>query len=252
MSNIRELVLDTETTGLNPETGDKLVEIGIVELIGHRPSGKDRHFYINPQRSVPLDAFNIHGLDYDFLKDKPLFSDIADELLAFIGNDKIIIHNASFDIKFLNTELLLSNKRTIDSKQTFCTLEYARKRDGNKRSSLDALSKEFRNDVLDRLTVNRTKNGGHGALLDSYILAEVYLGLIGGREPDMFSQKDGFQKKEQRSELFSKESGFKNLGVYEMPARSTPLKNRLTKKEIENHKAFITKINGLSKWSVYN
>ena len=252
MSNIRELVLDTETTGLNPETGDKLVEIGIVELIGHRPSGKDRHFYINPQRSVPLDAFNIHGLDYDFLKDKPLFSDIADELLAFIGNDKIIIHNASFDIKFLNTELLLSNKRTIDSTQTFCTLEYARKRDGNKRSSLDALSKEFRNDVLDRLTVNRTKNGGHGALLDSYILAEVYLGLIGGREPDMFEQQNSPENTNELDRVSKDQfiSGYSSKNVAKK--RPSVLPKRLTKKEEDSHRKFIDRIKGTRNWSIYN
>ena len=252
MSRVRELILDTETTGLDPEKGDKLVEIGLVELIGHRPTGEDRHFYINPQRSVPIDAYNIHGLDYEFLKDKPIFSEIADEFLSFIDKDIIIAHNASFDLKFINAELKLSNREPIKNSQTFCTFEYAKRREGNKRASLDALSKEFKNKELDRLTENRTKKGGHGALLDSYILAEVYLALIGGREPDMFEPKSDFGNEK----ILRNKSIENNVSEYEVTyhnlKRSAPLPERITKEEKDNHKEFIKRINGLKGWFLYN
>ena len=252
MSMVRELVLDTETTGLDPNSGDKLVEVGIVELIGHRPTGDDRHFYINPQRSVPLDAYNIHGLDENFLSDKPIFEDIADEFLSFIGNDMIIIHNAPFDMKFINTELKLAKKKPIDLAQTFCTLEFARKRNGNKRASLDALSKEFRNSELDRLTENRNKKGGHGALLDSYILAEVYLGLIGGREPDMFEQQNSPENTNELDRVSKDQfiSGYSSKNVAKK--RPSVLPKRLTKKEEDSHRKFIDRIKGTRNWSIYN
>ena len=173
---MREVVLDTETTGLDPEKGDRIVEIGAVELNNHLPTGKTYHKYINPKRAMPAEAFAVHGLGDDFLKDKPDFSEIVDGFLNFVADAKLIIHNASFDMKFINAELRWAGRTILPDDQAKDTLAIARRKFPGSPASLDALCRRFGIDSFDRTL--------HGALLDSEILAQVYLELIGGRQPD--------------------------------------------------------------------
>ena len=173
---MREIVLDTETTGLDPATGDRIVEIGAVELFNHLPTGRTFHVYLNPERPMPQEAFEVHGLGDEFLRDKPRFAEIAGDFLAFIGDDaRLVIHNAQFDMKFLNAELRLAGHPPLPSGRAIDTLDLARSRFPGAQNSLDALCRRFRID-----NTNRTL---HGALLDSELLAEVYLALRGGRQP---------------------------------------------------------------------
>ena len=169
----RQVVLDTETTGLSPATGDRLVEIGCVELVNHLPSGKTFHVYLNPQRSMPEEAFRVHGLSDDFLADKPSFSAVAADFRSFIEDATLIIHNAPFDMGFLNAKLTNLGQPKLTN-EVIDTVMLARERHPGARVSLDALCKHYGID-----TSRRTL---HGALLDSEILAEVYLELIGGRQ----------------------------------------------------------------------
>ena len=171
----REVVLDVETTGLSALSGDRMVEIGCVELINHVATEKNFHIYLNPLRDVPEDVVKIHGLTAEFLADKPTFPEIADDLLDFIGDADIIIHNASFDMGFINNELELANKELIAMSRVIDTLAIAKRMFPGDSKSLDALCRKFGID-----NSSRTK---HGALLDAELLAEVYLELIGGHEP---------------------------------------------------------------------
>ncbi|MDJ0857488.1 MAG: DNA polymerase III subunit epsilon [Dinoroseobacter sp.] len=173
---MREIVLDTETTGFDPEGGDRIVEIGAVELHNHVPTGKVYHQYINPQRSMPQSAFEVHGLGDEFLADKPLFTEIAQAFLEFVGDAHLVIHNAAFDMKFLNAELSWVKRPQIPWERAIDTLAIARKKFPGSPASLDALCRRF--------NVDNSAREKHGALLDSEILAEVYLELIGGRQPD--------------------------------------------------------------------
>src|SRR5210317_263816 len=173
---MREIVLDTETTGFDPESGDRIVEIGAVELMGHVATGKTYHHYINPERAMPQDAFQVHGLGDDFLRDKPKFAEVGRAFLDFIGDAKLVIHNAAFDMKFLNAELKWCNLPQIPWEQAIDTLAIARKKFPGSPASLDALCRRF--------GIDNNARTLHGALLDSEILAEVYLELIGGRQPD--------------------------------------------------------------------
>ena len=174
---MREIVLDTETTGFEPSEGHRIVEIGCVEIINKVPTGKTCHLYINPERDMPPEAQKIHGLSAEFLSTFPVFAEIADEFLTFIADDPLVIHNAAFDMKFINAELaalrlpVLPNSRAID------TLMIARRKFPGAQASLDALCRRFQID-----NSNRTL---HGALLDAELLAEVYLELGGGREPGL-------------------------------------------------------------------
>ena len=171
---MREIVLDTETTGLDPLQGHRIVEIGAVELLNHIPTGKTYHAYVNPQRDMPREAEAVHGLGDAFLKDKPVFAKIADELLEFIGDTVLIIHNAGFDVGFLNAELGFIKRPPILHERIIDTLALAKKRHPMGPNSLDALCKRYGIDIA-----KRTK---HGALLDAELLAGVYLELIGGRQ----------------------------------------------------------------------
>lgn len=172
---LREIVLDTETTGMDPADGDKLVEIGCLELINHLPTGKTFHVYINPERDVPAGAVAVHGLTEAFLKDKPTFGEVVGDFMDFIGSDsKLVIHNASFDMKFLNAELKTFGFPSIDWKRIVDTLTMARQKFPGSPANLDALCRRFGID-----NSNRTL---HGALLDSELLAEVYMELLGGRQ----------------------------------------------------------------------
>ena len=173
---MREIVLDTETTGFDPFSGDRIVEIGALELEGHVPTGAKFHEYINPERGMPNEAFQVHGLGDDFLRGKPKFAAIGQKFLDFIQDSKLIIHNASFDMKFLNAELKWMKLPEIPMTQALDTLLIARKKFPGSPASLDALCRRF--------GITSFERDLHGALLDSEILAEVYLELIGGRQPD--------------------------------------------------------------------
>lgn len=174
---MREIVLDTETTGLDPKTGDRVVEIACLELINHVESGETRRWYLNPEREVPEEAQRIHGLSSEFLADKPRFAEIAEEFIDFILADKLVIHNASFDLKFLNHELTQAGHSPIASLRAVDTLEMARRKFPGAQASLDALCRRF--------GIDNSARTFHGALLDCQLLAEVYLELVGGRQPGL-------------------------------------------------------------------
>jgi DNA polymerase-3 subunit epsilon len=173
----REIAFDTETTGLSPGDGHRVVEIGCVELINHVPTGNNWQRYINPQRHMPGDAFRVHGLSEEFLAEQPTFAEVADDFLAFVGRTPLVAHNASFDIGFINAELALLDKSPLDVAHVVDTVAIARSKYPGAQASLDALCRRFGVDLS-----ARTK---HGALLDAELLAEVYLELIGGRQPTL-------------------------------------------------------------------
>lgn len=226
---MREIVLDTETTGFDPETGDRIVEIGAVELIGHVPTGNTYHQYINPERAMPDDAFQVHGLGDDFLRDKPKFAQIGQAFVDFIGTDKLVIHNAAFDIKFLNAELKWMGLPQIPWEQALDTLAIARRRFPGSPASLDALCRRF--------GINNDARTLHGALLDSEILAEVYLELIGGRQPDFALSQQAQNKTGEVSQNWTP------------PKRPTPLPARLHEEEAAAHAEFISKLGDDALWS---
>jgi DNA polymerase-3 subunit epsilon len=174
---MREIVLDTETTGLDPMRGDRLVEIGCIELLNSIPSGHTFHRYLNPQREIPAEAFAVHGLSAEFLADKPLFEEIAEDLLAFLGDAPLVIHNAGFDVGFLNAELDRCGKAAITRDRLVDTLMLARRKFVGVRNSLD--------DLCARFGINNSRRTKHGALLDAELLAEVYLELIEARQAQL-------------------------------------------------------------------
>ena len=178
----REIVFDTETTGFDPENGDRLVEIGAVELINHIPTGVTYHQYINPERDVPEEAYKIHGLSYEYLKDFPTFAQVADEWVEFVGDATLVAHNAKFDINFINYELKQFGKDGYSWDRVVDTLEIAKILFPGARNNLDALCRRF--------NVDNTERTLHGALLDAQLLAEVYLELLGGREPSFLLDKN--------------------------------------------------------------
>ena len=171
---MREIVLDTETTGLDPGSGHRIVEVACLELVNHIPSGRRFQRYLNPDRDMPDDAHAIHGLTAAFLADKPRFGDVAAELLAFIDGAPLVIHNAEFDMRFLNAELARLEQAPLASHQAVDTLHLARRKFPGSPASLDALCKRF--------NIDNSAREVHGALLDAELLAEVYLELIGGRQ----------------------------------------------------------------------
>src|SRR6185437_4887867 len=171
---MREIVLDTETTGLDPKKGDRLIEVGCIEIFNRIPTGREFHRFVNPERDVPIEAQNIHGISTEFLAGKPLFREIARDFLAFIGDDTLVIHNAQFDVMFLNHELGLVGEKALSFDRVVDTLAIARRRHPAGPNSLDALCKRYGID-----SSQRTK---HGALVDSLLLAEVYVELLGERQ----------------------------------------------------------------------
>lgn len=179
---MREIVFDTETTGLDPAAGHRVVEIGCVELINHMPTGETRQWYVNPQRDMPEEAFNVHGLSEAFLSDKPLFAAVVDDFLNFVDGAVLVAHNANFDIRFLNAELAALDRPNLPKDKVLDTIALARRKISGAQYSLDALCRRFQIDLLAR--------GKHGALLDAELLAEVYLELIGGRQPGLVLAHD--------------------------------------------------------------
>ncbi len=225
---MREIVLDTETTGFEPADGDRIVEIGAVELLNHVPTGRTYHQYINPERSMPKEAFEVHGLGDDFLRDKPVFADIAAAFVEFVGDDKLIIHNAAFDMKFLNAELGWLDRPLLPMEQAIDTLGIARRRFPGAPASLDALCRRFGIDNSSRTL--------HGALLDSEILAEVYLELIGGKQPGLVLSPETKKTEKTVDDTWRA-----------MP-RQTPLPSRLTEEEAASHRSFVEQMGSGSLW----
>lgn len=180
---MREIILDTETTGLNPLEGHRIIEIGCLEMINKVLTGREFHCYINPQRDVPQEAYRIHGISSEFLIDKPLFSHIADEFLAFIEGATLVIHNARFDIGFINHELSKLGKMALELNEVIDTLTMARKAFPGARANLDALCKRFK--------IDNTMRTKHGALLDAQLLAEIYVELTGGRQRSFVLSETG-------------------------------------------------------------
>ena len=235
---MREVVLDTETTGLDYNKGDRLVEIGAIELVNHIPTGKTFHCYLNPliDGEMPQDAFNVHGLTTEFLSNKPLFSEVAESLLSFIGKSNLIIHNAKFDIGFINYELqLLENSnpqvykrlpyKEIKKEIIIDTLEIAKNSYPGKSVSLDSLCVKF--------GINNKRNGKHGALTDSEILSEVYLELSGGKQPGFeFSSLDFKNNHSLKDNKEKKKFTRKNILIG----------NRLSKEEIRLHSEYISEM----------
>ena len=230
---MREIVLDTETTGFEPAEGDRIVEIGGVELFNHVPTGRTYHQYINPQRAMPAEAFAVHGLGDDFLRDKPVFRDIAQAFVDFIGDARLVIHNASFDMKFLNAELGWLGFPAIPFDRAVDTLAIARRRFPGAPASLDALCRRF--------GVDNSAREKHGALLDSEILAEVYLELIGGRQPDLVL--DGPQDI-QAAETTQQAGSARQQ-------RPRPLPPRLTEAEMTAHAEFVARLGVSAIWTRY-
>jgi len=175
---MREIILDTETTGMDPHSGHRIVEIGCVELFNYRPTGKTFQAYINPERDVPDEVARIHGLTTEFLSDKPPFAEIVDAFITFIGEAPLVIHNAGFDMKFLNAELSTLGYAKLPQTRARDTLQLARNKYPGQPASLDALCRRF--------GVDNTGRNFHGALLDSHLLADVYFHMMGGAQPELF------------------------------------------------------------------
>ncbi len=233
---MREVVLDTETTGLQADKGDRIVEIGALELINHIPTGNTFHSYLNPmlEGEMPDQSFNVHGLSTGFLSDKPLFSEIIESFIKFLNGSKLIIHNAKFDIGFINQEIQRLENSNIDvykrlpfkelkNEYVIDTLEIAKKLYPGKSVSLDSLCIKF--------GINNKRKGSHGALIDSEILSEIYLELVGGKQPDF-----------QFSKLNNEAEGNYSKNLVRKPfIRKLPLiDNRLSHREKQIHARFIS------------
>lgn len=217
---VREIVLDTETTGLDPNQGHRIVEIGALELVNHVPTGRSYHQYINPQRDMPEEAQRVHGISEEFLQDKPLFADIAQAFLDFAQDSRFVIHNAEFDMKFLNWEYANQGHPVFASDRAIDTLAIARRRFPGAPASLDALCKRF--------DIDTSSRNLHGALIDARLLADVYLELKGGREPGLLLG----------TSAHGGEDGYQSVRPVH-PPRPRPLRNLVHADEEETHAAFI-------------
>lgn len=224
MSNKREIILDTETTGLDPAKGDRIVEIGCVELVGLVPTGREFHRYINPERDVPEEVVAVHGLTNAFLADKPVFLDILDELIEFIDDATLVAHNAPFDMRFLNAELQRCGYAAIENSRVVDTVVMARRQFPGAPASLDALCRRFGVDNSNRVQ--------HGALLDAKLLADVYLELCGGRQPDLVLGDEISTQGMDNDELMSRVSAHVRPPRPHAPSAA----------ELEAHQAFIAKL----------
>lgn len=218
---MREIVFDTETTGFEPSEGHRIVEIGCVELMDHLPTGRELRFYLNPERDVPIESQRVHGLSNEFLADKPLFAHVVDEFLEFLGDAQLVIHNASFDIKFINAELKRVGRGPIPLARAVDTIEIAKRKFPGARYSLDELCKRFGVDLSAR--------SKHGALLDAQLTAEIYLELIGGRQRGLMLAP---------VEIAAAQAGEMPRAARQRPEKLAPL---ITAVEIEIHAAFVAK-----------
>src|SRR5215471_5169226 len=227
---MREIVLDTETTGLDPYQGHRLVEIGCIELVNRIPSGQTFHRYLNPERDVPAEAFAVHGLSADFLKNKPLFSEVAVEFVDFIADAPLVIHNASFDIGFINAELERAGHAIVPRDRLVDTLLLARRKHAGAANRLD--------DLCARYGIDNSRRTKHGALLDAELLAEVYLELIGARQAQLGLQTVG---------AVSADRVIRTTVL----VRPAPLASRVTEAEREAHLAFVGTLGAKAIWSDY-
>ncbi|HML44048.1 MAG: DNA polymerase III subunit epsilon [Hyphomicrobium zavarzinii] len=230
---LREIVLDTETTGLDPRKGDRLIEIGCIELVNRIPTGQEFHRFINPERSVPAEAEAVHGISTAFLVDKPVFSKVAGEFLEFIGQDALVIHNATFDVGFLNMELERLKHPAISMSRVVDTLQLARRKHPAGPNSLDALCKRY--------GIDNSKRIKHGALMDSLLLAEVYVELLGERQASF-----GLQAERGRAGRGAQVNGVAIRGP-----RPVPLEPRLTAELIAAHRAFVETLGPKALWKRY-
>ena len=226
---MRQIILDTETTGLDPATGDRLVEIACVETINTVMSGEIFHVYIDPQRDVPDEAFRVHGLSTEFLKGKPLFDQIVDDFLAFIGDAPLVIHNAEFDMRFINAELQRSGREPLPMDRVIDTLAMARRKHPGSQNSLDALCSRYR--------IDNSRRVKHGALLDAELLAEVYAELSGGRQAALV--------------LASEIKVAQRVEAVDVRPRPEPLMSFLDSEEESAHRSFIGKMGDKAVWLKY-
>ena len=226
---MREIVLDTETTGLDPLRGDRLVEIGCVEMFNRMPTGQSFHRYINPERDMPAEAFAVHGLSTEFLAGKPLFAEVVEEFLEFIADAPLVIHNASFDISFINAELDRVSRPAILRERLVDTLLLARRKHPGVSNRLD--------DLCSRYSIDNSRRTKHGALLDAELLAEVYIDLIGARQSQLI--------------LASETPATQTGGVGDRPRRqrAAPLAPRITDADRELHRAFIATLGDKPIWN---
>lgn len=225
---MRQIVLDTETTGLSPDEGHRLVEVGCLEVFNHVATGNVFHRYINPERDMPEGAFRVHGLSAEFLSDKPKFAEVVDEFLEFIGDAELVIHNAGFDMTFLNAELKWVGRPPIASSRAVDTLMIARKRFPGAQNSLDALCRRFNIDNSGRVK--------HGALLDAELLAEVYLELMGGRQPGLVL------------DAAAAAAAATTVAARETRKRPAPLPSRVSEEERAAHEAFVSTLGPEPLW----
>jgi DNA polymerase III subunit epsilon len=229
---MREIVLDTETTGFEPTEGHRIVEIGAVELFNHLPTGETYHQYINPKRLMPKEAFEVHGLGDEFLANKPEFAAIAQGFLDFIADAPLVIHNAAFDMKFLNHELRAAGHAPLPNGRAIDTLMIARSKFPGSPASLDALCRRF--------GVDNSAREKHGALLDSEILAEVYLELVGGRQPD-FGLNTVPTPKQSANDTTQD-------AVWRPAPRPNPLPSLITESESLAHQKLVEKLGAGAIW----
>ncbi len=225
----REIVLDTETTGLDPNKGDRLIEIGCIEIVNRMPTGREYHCFINPERDVPAEAQAVHGLSTQFLADKPLFAQVAEDFLSFIGDDVLVIHNANFDIGFLNAELLRAKKLKINMDRVVDTLQIARRKHPAGPNNLDALCKRY--------AIDNSKRTKHGALVDSELLAKVYIELLGERQALLGLARSG-----------TAIASAKRRGKTSALPRPAPLPQRLSAEQEEAHRVFAEGLGPSALW----
>jgi DNA polymerase-3 subunit epsilon len=228
---MREIVLDTETTGLDPLRGDRLVEIGCVEVLNRMPTGQTFHVYVNPERAMAAEAFAVHGLSTEFLADKPLFSEVVEDFLEFIGDAPLVIHNASFDISFINAELDRIKLAPIARERLVDTLLLARRKHPGVSNRLD--------DLCSRYAIDNSHRTKHGALLDAELLAEVYIDLIGARQSQLV--------------LAAESRDIRVNGNSEMPRRQreVPLAPRVTEADLVAHRAFVATLGDKPIWNEF-
>lgn len=236
---MREVVLDTETTGLNPRD-DRIIEIGCIELMNHLPTGEIFHTYVNPKREIAAEAFEVHGLSVEFLADKPVFADIAQDLARFLADAPLVIHNAAFDLSFLNAEFDRIGYGQLPPGRGLDTLMIARRRFPGGQNSLDGLCRRF--------NIDNSSRTRHGALLDAELLADVYLELVGGRQRDLML--DGPANLPGAGSAGSAgKSGSTVMGGAKRDPRPRALPSRLTPQERKAHEAFIATLSGDPLWN---
>lgn len=232
---LREIVLDTETTGLYADRGDRLIELGCIEIVNRIPTGREFHRFVNPERDVPPESQAVHGLTTEFLKDKPLFAAVARDFLDFIGEDTLVIHNATFDIGFLNAELKRLGFGAIGMQRVVDTLALARRRHPAGPNTLDALCRRY--------GIDNSKRVKHGALVDSELLAAVYVELLGERQAALSLIKDGPARGVAAQPL----SGG-GMAVRQAAVRPRPLPPRLTAADEAAHKTFVESLGPKALW----